>query len=297
MQSQDTHLENLCGASLDECIQRGHRWFFSAVSWFADRVQQDAVISNDKATMELIGDMYCVLGIASESLYWYRCASHVAPDDFALQRQFEEAQEVANHENVIRYSGDEISGDVDERLSLEESKLYRLAAADMAKGKADLLPECTRIDRPWSLFLCARYWSILDDPNRSFAAIWRAIVRSKAFSLSSADWFYLSAECWEQTALWKALYEHKSRVYNLGLANFDRSSCRVGPPEVDQSIKRSMRRANNLVLRFHLLRTRVESNSLRNLAIRYPQWDDASFAVKFLEENGRCPSRDEMLAG
>ena len=153
--------------------------------------------------------------------------------------------------------------------------------------------------RPWVRLLHSRWLATMGRPTESFSEFYSAIMSAEEIFLTAADWFYLPASCWEHVALWDTLHRRRRSITNLGLMNFDRASHRIGPPELSRAYETNpaswSRKTRELLIRFHLYRTRGDRAALQRLADEFPKWSDVIATIRHYDKHGRVPMKQELL--
>jgi hypothetical protein len=287
--------------SLDDCVLRGFDWFRNRVIPVAHRLCRLPTRGVKVAwTLEVAGDVYFVIDCTAEALRWYRRAARKSRRRTNLERQIAEAQDIIKLQKSHAISPrSSPSGDSRAGLSRMDEEGYSQACEAIALGRP-VKQRLANDSRPWVQLLHSRWLATRGRHFEAFSEFHSAIMSAEELSLNAADWFYLPASCWEHVALWDTLHRRRRSITNLGLVNFNRTSQRIGPPELSPLYEKNPtawnRKTRDLLVRFHLHRTRGDRAALQRLADEFPKWDDVVATVMHYNKRGRVPMKEELLS-
>ena len=292
-------LQQLDEMTLDSCILNGFNWFRHHWLPVVKNLERTSTCRSEVAwAFELTGDVYFVVESITEAIKWYRKAIRISPQSAELKSQLATAKCVldARYEDTESQSRG-LTSDGGAELHPSDRRLYYECCESIAIGRrtSHFVDDL----RPWAQFVYARSLSVAGRYTDAYKAFHSACVNAEEIALSAQDWFYLPVACWENVSLWKTLYSRRGMITDLGLANFDRTLERSGPPEVAQRYSERIdiigRKSRALLLRFHLYRSRNDIPGLTRLSEAYPQWSDVAHVLDFYQQYRRCPLKEELL--
>ncbi len=145
----------------------------------------------------------------------------------------------------------------------------------------------------------ARVQSALES-NRSIH-YWEQLCKSgRSFSLSSTDFFFLSASDWESSRFWSAIRAACKSITSIGF--FDPRSTQTGqlyfgPPElfdVDDYIPGHIRERVIAVAEYHIARVSCNQRKLKSLVKRFPRWASVRATLEYIQDHGVGPTKFQL---
>lgn len=319
-----TELRRIIHASLEIPLEalmlRGFTWFreelFPAISALKVPGSTGKAAVFAKTAWELLGDVYFVVSAPFSALWAYEIALKMMPGDSELVDEIAVTQEFIS----IGGSGDRRVGPKGRSIAMRWTRARTKPGIVSVVGDPDLdergiddwvwkaselilqgrARDAVKIldGRPgWqSTKLLVRALSVAEQFTTALDELIVAIHNSDKLHFCPSDWFFLPDILWESNALWKALYDNRTKLADLGLVNFTDSSGNVGPIKWTRipNVGREMA-SRAAVLQLHCARTSCDIRQMKQLASRFRSWTDASRAVEFYRLHKRFPMKCELI--